>query len=292
MSIIGGLMGLIIFLLSKVKRLPRFSVYILWLLPLIRLWIPFGYANQYSLLNLISKFTTKTVVIWQHAPEFSATNSIQAARSYFPIEYKTDLLKNIFDVASLVWVIIAVILIMISILLYILTISESRSAILIKDNIYKSNKISAPAVYGIFKPKIIIQEALSDSDIDYIIMHENVHIRRKDNFWRVVAIITVCIHWFNPLVWLFLKSCLANMELACDAKVMKTLNQKQKKEYASSLLSIGAGKMFFASAFGGAKTKVRIENILSYKKLTVLSTLAFGLLVIAITVVLITNAIG
>lgn len=102
-SIIGGVTGLIVALLRKIPKLPRFAVYLLWSLPLVRLWVPFGIANKWSLLNLISKYSTKTVVIWERVPgtpDFSMTNSIQAARSYFPIVFKTDLLKNIFEVAS------------------------------------------------------------------------------------------------------------------------------------------------------------------------------------------------
>jgi len=267
----------------------------LWLLPLIRLWLPFGVANQYSLLNFISRFTTKTVIVWESRsviPRFSMSNSIQAAESYFPIEYKTDLLKDIFYVASLVWVIVAAAAILTSVLLYIFTKSELKSAILLEDNVYKSDKIISPAVYGIFKPKIIIPSSLAAGDIDYILLHEKVHIGRRDNLWRVIAVMTASVHWFNPLSWVFLKCLFVDMELSCDAKVLKKLNESEKKEYALSLLSVASGKAFFVSAFGGAKTKVRIENILSYKKLTVLSSLAFGVLVSAIAVVLITNAVG
>ena len=61
-SIIGSVAGLVVFSLRKIKTLPRFAVYVLWVLPLIRFWLPFGIANEYSLLSLISRFTTKTVV--------------------------------------------------------------------------------------------------------------------------------------------------------------------------------------------------------------------------------------
>jgi beta-lactamase regulating signal transducer with metallopeptidase domain len=81
------------------------------------------------------------------------------------------------------------------------------------------------------------------------------------------------------------------MELACDAKVLKNIGKKQAKDYANAILDCAAGKTFFASAFGGATTRVRIENILSYKKLTLLSSLCFAALVMAIAAALITNAI-
>lgn len=290
MSIIGSAVGLIVLILRKIKALPRFVVYALWMLPFIRLWLPFGVANKYSLLSLISKFTTKTVVIWNENPQLTTSNCIMGANKYFPIEYKTDLIKDVFCVASVVWIIVCCTAILASILLYCFSRSELKSAELIRSNIYKSDRISAPYVYGIFHSKIIIPAAIADGDLSYIIMHEQVHINRRDNLRRVVAVITACIHWFNPFSWIFLKFFFMDMELACDAKVLKNLSQSQAKEYAHALLTCSSGKALFASAFGGVKTRVRIENILSYKKLTVLSSLCFAALAAAITVIIITNA--
>jgi beta-lactamase regulating signal transducer with metallopeptidase domain len=291
-SIIGSAAGLIVLVLRKVKKLPRFAVYLLWAVPLIRLWIPFGIANQYSLLSLISKYTTKTVVILEDFPKFTATNTIMGAKSYFPIEYKTNLLEGILNVASNLWIIVAVAAVLTSVMLYCFTKSELRSVELIRDNIYKSDKITTPAVYGIIHPKIIIPDAIAEGNIDYVIMHEQVHSRRKDNLFRVIAVITACVHWFNPLIWVFLKCFFEDMELACDARVLRNLDKRQTKEYASAILECAAGKTFFASAFGGARTRLRLENILSYNKLTLLSSLCFAVLVVAIFVVLITNAVA
>lgn len=290
MSILGSIAGLVVLALRKIKPLPRFVVYILWALPLIRLWLPFGIANKYSLLSLISRYTTKTVVIFKETPQITATNSIMAANSYFPIEYKTDLLENVFNVASVVWIIVCCSAILTSLLLYFFTKSELKTAELIKGNIYISDRITTPAVYGVIHPKIIIPAAIADGDIDYIIMHEQAHIRRKDNLFRVVAVITACVHWFNPLSWIFLKCFFADMELACDVRVLKNLNKSQTKEYAQTILACASSKTLFASAFGGAKTKVRIESILSYNKLTVLSSLCFAALVVVIAVIIITNS--
>jgi beta-lactamase regulating signal transducer with metallopeptidase domain len=289
-SIIGSVAGLIVLSLRKIKVLPRFVVYVLWVLPLIRLWLPFGIANEYSLLSLISRFTTKTVVVWKELPQITATNSIMGANSYFPIEYKTDLLENVFNVSSVVWIILCLTAILTSVLLYFFTKSELKSAELIEGNIYKSDRITTTAVYGIIRPKIIISAAIANEDIGYIILHEQVHIERRDNLFRVVALITACVHWFNPLTWIFLKYFFADMEFACDARVLKNLNERQTKEYARTILTCASNKAFFVSAFGGAKTKLRIENILSYKKLTIISSLCFAALVLLIAVIIITNA--
>lgn len=289
-SIMGSFTGLIILSLRKIKTLPRFAVYLLWVLPLIRLWLPFGITNKYSLLSLISRFTTKTVIIREKSPQLTTTNFIMGSNTYFPIEYKTDSLKNVLNVASIIWIIVCCGAIMTLVLLYFFAKSECRSAELIKDNIYKSDRITSTAVYGIIHPKIIIHSAIADRDIDYILLHEQAHVKRIDNLFRVVAVITACVHWFNPFSWIFLKCFFADMELACDAKVLKNLNENQTMDYALTILTYSSGKAFFSSAFGGTKTKVRIENILSYKKLTILSSICFATLLLVITVIIITNA--
>jgi beta-lactamase regulating signal transducer with metallopeptidase domain len=219
------------------------------------------------------------------------SNFIMRANSYFPIQYKTNMFERVLDAASVLWIIAAAGAVIASIMLYWFTKRELQSIELIKDNIYKSDKIKTPAVYGIIHPKIIIPSEIAEGDIDYIIIHEQVHVRRRDNLFRVIAVITACVHWFNPLSWVFLKCFFQDMELACDAKVLKNLDKMQAKDYANAILDCAAGKTFFASAFGGATTRVRIENILSYKKLTLLSTLCFTALVVAIAAALITNAI-
>jgi len=288
MSIVGSLCGIILLALRKIKSIPRFAVYLLWLIPLIRFWIPFGLGNKYSLLSFLSRFTTKTLIIWQDNTSLTMTNSIMGAKSYFPIEYKTDLLTNIFNFASIIWAVVAIVCMVTEITLYFHIKSELKDAEHVKDNIYKSEIITVPAVYGVFRPKIIIPAVLIEGEIDYIVMHEKVHIGRKDNLWRVVSILTACLHWFNPFAWLFLKTFFSDMELACDSKVLKTADSPKK--YASAVLSAAQGKVFFASAFGGAKTKARIENILSYKRITIFSSVCFSILLIAIAIVLITNA--
>ena len=280
--------------LRRIRKIPRFAVYLLWFVPFIRLWIPFGIANRYSLLTLISQFTTKTVIMWRNAfaPEISMTNYLMGANRYFPIDYKTDLLKGVFDTASVIWAVIALAAVMTSVLLYSFTKAELKNAVRVRDNIYKSDKILAPAVYGIIKPKIILPDSLPENSIDVILSHESVHIRRRDILLRGLAVITACIHWFNPLVWIFLSRFFTDMELACDAKVIRHMNEQQIKQYASSVLAVSYRKAWMVSAFGGAKTRVRIENILSYKKLTLLSTACFALLILAIAAGLLTNAAG
>lgn len=113
---------------------------------------------------------------------------------------------------------------------------------------------------------------------------------RGDNLIRLLALLTICVHWFNPLAWLFLKLLFADLELACDEAVLRKCEERQRKEYAHSLLSSVEKRSVFASFFGGAKIRLRVENILSYKKITAISAVGFAALLIAIAYILLTNA--
>ena len=291
MSITAAITGVLIMLLRLIKKVPRRIAVFLWAIPFIRMAVPFGLNSPYSLMSLLSRVTTRTVVVYQPAEgvAFSMMNSAMAANSYFPITYKVDLLENIFSVASVIWIIVSLAITLILVVMYFTTIYEIRDAAHLGNSIYLSDKITSPAVYGIVRPKILLPMSYKGRN-DLIIAHEKMHIRRLDNLWRMLAFITVAVHWFNPLCWLFLKEFLADLELSCDERVLATLGADRTKEYASSLLESTQGTAVFASAFGGAKIRTRIENILSFKKMTWFSLMVFVSLISVIFYVLLTNA--
>ena len=292
MSITATITGVIIMLVRRIKKIPRRLTMFLWIVPFLRMAFPFGLNSPYGLMALLSKLTTKTIVVYQPTDDiaFSMTNSVMAADTYFPITYKVNILEDIFRVASVVWIIVSLAILLMLAVTYFTTIYEIKDSTHLKDNIYLSEKIVSPAVYGIVKPKIILPASYKDSDIELIVLHEKTHIHSLDNLWRIIAFVIVAVHWFNPLSWLFLKGVLADLELACDERVLTKLGYDRAKEYAASLLESKQGATVFASAFGGAKIRTRIENILSFKKLTWLSLTVFIALIVAIFYALLTNA--
>ncbi len=295
MSITGIFTGIIILLLRQIKRIPRRICHILWLLPFLRLVLPFGLSHRYSIMNLINKLSTRTRIIHLTPPDasfnVSMTNHMAFAESYFPIVHKTNLLKDVFDTASFIWVIIAISALLIVFVFYFITKTEIKDAKHLRDNIYTSDKLLSPAIFGIFRPQIILPGYMSETNSEFVLLHERTHIKRGDNLFRIIAIIICCLHWFNPFIWLFLKFYLEDMEMSCDELVLQKCAQDKKKQYAAVLIECEENKILFASAFGGAKIRIRIENILSYKKLTFFSTICFLTLIIAIAATLLTNAV-
>lgn len=292
MSITAGLTGLFVVLIRAIKKIPRRLTVFLWLVPFLRMTIPIGLNNPYSLMSLLSRFSTRSVVVYKpyENTAFSMTNYLMAADTYFPITYKVNVLNRVFYIASTVWIIVFAVIFALLIVNYSLSKSEIKSASHLRDNIYVSDKILSPAVYGIIKPKIILPASHKERDLELILLHEKTHIRRGDNLWRIIVISVVVVHWFNPLAWIFLKLFLADLELSCDECVLAKLGKARVKEYALTLLEHRQVGSVISSSFGGAKIRARIENILSFKKMTWFSFAVIIVLIAVIFWVLLTNA--
>ncbi|MBQ8558801.1 MAG: hypothetical protein IJ439_02315 [Tyzzerella sp.] len=138
-----------------------------------------------------------------------------------------------------------------------------------EEDIYISDYIDMPFVIGFYYPSIYLPSSLGKKEQEYILLHERYHIRRKDNIIKVLAFFALCIHWFNPLVWIAFILFTKDMEMGCDEAVLKEMGEEIREDYATSLLSLATGKRALVStalAFGEGDTKGRIINALSWKK--------------------------
>lgn len=143
------------------------------------------------------------------------------------------------------------------------------SSMKVRGNIYLSDYIASPFALGVFRPKIYLPSNIGEQERAYIILHEQYHISRKDHLIRIAAFLAVCLHWFNPFVWLAFYLSGNDMEMSCDEAVMQDIDVDIRAEYAESLLrfTIGARKPEgMPLAFGEGNVKKRIKNIMNYKK--------------------------
>jgi beta-lactamase regulating signal transducer with metallopeptidase domain len=288
MSLVGALMGGVVLGLRSIRGFPRGFACALWLAPLVRFWLPFALPGKYSLMALIARFTTHSIP----SGGFVYTNVVMGAQDYFPLAFKTEVLARVFRTASFVWIAGFGVVLTGLILLYTLNRMRVRSAERLSGNVYVSDRVTSPAVYGVFRPRILLPPGMAETEQKYILLHEQAHIRRGDNLWRMLALVTVCLHWFNPLAWVFLKYFLGDMELACDARVLHSLPEAERKAYAHALLNCAEQRGALVSAFGGAKLRRRVEGVLSYRPLTLASALCFTALTAAVLLTLLTNAQG
>ncbi|MHB8125351.1 MAG: M56 family metallopeptidase [Desulfitobacteriaceae bacterium] len=313
MSITAALiiMVLLIIRMSFGRWIPKSVVYSLWGIVLFRLLVPVAIPSEVSMLNLFSGFLTRTVAVpkgFERMPDFSTLNSIQAANAYFPLEYKSDILRIIFTVSGYVWIAGAVILSIALLVMYNLTVAHLRKAELIKDSVvlemcrsrlkvksevrlFASDCVASPIVVGIINPRIIIPQDMDEQTLEYALRHELAHIKRRDNLWKMIALFAVCIHWFNPLVWLSLYIADRDMELACDAKVLKDLAGEERKLYAEALVSLAAKQRFAHTSFGGTAIKRRIINIVNYQRVSLFMVVITAVICLALVLLLLTNPI-
>ncbi len=124
-------------------------------------------------------------------------------------------------------------------------------------------------VLGLLRPRIYLPDGLSDTERQYILLHEQAHLRRGDHLLKLLAFAALLLHWFNPLVWLAFRLGVQDMEMACDEAVLRRLSPKAGPEYSAALLHLansGRPQAIAPLAFSEGDVKSRIKNALSYRK--------------------------
>ena len=143
------------------------------------------------------------------------------------------------------------------------------TAIRLRDNIYQSETVVSPFVFGVFNPKIYLPLLMNEQEQAHVIAHEQAHICRKDHWWKPFGFVLLAVHWFNPLLWLGYVLLCRDIELACDEKVVKAFDDEQKADYSQALLSCSVSRRVIAAcpiAFGEVGVKDRVKSVLNYKK--------------------------
>ena len=142
-------------------------------------------------------------------------------------------------------------------------------AVRLEGNLWLADHIQSPFVLGVLRPRIYLPSSLEEGEREYIILHERYHIRRLDHLIKLLAFGALCLHWFNPLVWLAFVLAGNDMEMSCDEAVLKRLGGDVRADYSASLLSLATGRTIIAGtplAFGEGDAKGRIKNLLRWKR--------------------------
>lgn len=144
-----------------------------------------------------------------------------------------------------------------------------KSARQIEEYVFEADNITTPFVFGLTNPRIYLPKDLPERDQEHILLHEKIHVRRKDSLVKAISYFLLCIHWFNPLVWIAFHAMSSDMELSCDEKVLLEKGIHIKKNYAGSLLALASPTVSYSGsqlAFGHVSVKARIKNALNYRK--------------------------
>lgn len=163
------------------------------------------------------------------------------------------------------------------------------------DGIWLCDAIHSPFVLGVFKPRVYVPSEIEEEQITYILAHEKSHLKWHDNVWKLVGLFILAIHWFNPLVWLAYALLCRDIELACDERVVKTMDEEEKRKYVKSLLLCSSPTQFAgvgSVAFGEISIRKRIKGVLNYKKASFWRVLAAVVICFAVIVGFMTNPKG
>ena len=158
----------------------------------------------------------------------------------------------------------------------------------------ESDRIGGAFVSGLLRPVIYLPAGLSGESREYILCHEQVHVRRGDHLIRLLGLGMVVVHWPNPLAWLAFRLMGTDMEMSCDEKVLQIIGEERRGSYSQVLLTEAEKQnlMVFPTAFGRSDTYLRIQNILHCHKPGHILTRAMIFLMAAVGIGLITNPIS
>ncbi len=287
MSLMGGAMIALVHLIQLLfkSRLPHWVTAIMWGTVLVRLILPFSIPSPVSLLGLI-KGTPQTVMVteWHstvQASIFKAEYFLLMGTTVCALLFLAAILrqKRVLDMA-----------------LPVKMTPEMNSMLAIQKlsqsvRIYTSDRVSTPVAYGVFRPRIVLPAGMiiDDEAMKYVITHECVHIKRRDVLKKLLLMLVVCLHWFNPLVWLMAATMRRDIELTCDQRVLMLCGIQARASYANVLLSLETSKRFsglLVNHFSRSPLETRIRSIMTVKKpafsTILMAVLAYGLCSVAL----------
>ncbi|MCM1185428.1 MAG: M56 family metallopeptidase [Lachnoclostridium sp.] len=292
------------------KKAPRIFSYCLWAVVLFRLLCPVSFSAAFSPFNALSSPTVEHGMI-----EYIPQEAIQPAQplpsqdnpaapavtqgatdnagtgnaATDPTKYPT---VSLLQITVTIWLCGILLMAFYSIFMLVRLRRHLRNAVWEKDNIYITKAISTPFVIGIIRSRIYLPASLESHERKYVLLHEQIHIKRFDHIIKIIAFITLCIHWFNPFVWAAFFLSGKDMEMSCDESVIRRIGSRRKKEYSASLLNMATGKRIISGvplAFGEGDTESRIKNVLRYKKTTVFGVAAAAVICMAAVIILLAN---
>lgn len=284
-------------------KIPKITFLLMWGLALIRLLIPFqldiALPFQVSDVPVVGQIQNASQIILIPAEVIESSGAQEASTP---------------GAASFFWPVLIWISIAVCIFLY-FTISHIRYSRMYRfavptDNVYVNNwqkknvlrfrslkvkvspDISAPLTYGFFRPTILLPKTTeweNREQLQYVMTHEMTHIRRFDTLWKWLLMIAVCVHWFNPLVWVMYVLANRDLEITCDEKVIRTLGINSKTPYALTLIGLAeeqAKIMPLGSAFSKNALKERVISIMKIKKRSLIGAISAVAIIISTTGVL------
>ncbi len=283
------------------KKAPKWVSAALWGLVAIRLVCPFSLESIFSLVP--SAETVPSDIAMSRNP--TVTTGVPALNSVInPVlqgsftpepSYSVNPLQVVNFIAAVVWIVGMVGMLLYAAISYIRLRKKTKESILSHDNVYLCDRIDTPFILGLFKPRIYLPSDMDENDVEHVLAHEKAHLQRHDHWWKPFGFLLLTVHWFNPVLWLGYVLLCRDIELACDEKVIRSMDVQNKKDYSSALVNCSVSRKSIAAcplAFGEVGVKNRIKTVLHYKKPALWILIAAVLVSLLAAVCLLTNPVN
>ena len=258
------------------KRSPKWVNVLLWGIVALRLVLPFSIE---SALSLIPSAETVSPAAVQFAPAPTITsgvsvidNAVNPSLSEHFAAVPTASVNPLYvwtEIAGWVWLIGLGAMLLYALVSYLRLRRRVSVSLPIQDHIYLCDAISSPFILGVVKPRIYLPSGLDEVQRQNVLAHEQAHLARRDHWWKPLGFALLAVYWFNPVLWLAYTLLCRDIELACDERVIRTMDESAVKTYSTVLLACSMPRKAVITcplAFGEVGVKERVRNALHYKK--------------------------
>ena len=283
------------------KKAPKWMTCTLWALVALRLVLPFSIESPASLIpdrepipqSVITDYTP--IVTPGDAPVSSDTPVITPDIPMLGTQENAVTPAGITETAATVWVVGVIVLCVYAAVSYLLIWQKVAPSLHLRDKVYLCDYIESPFILGIFRPRIYLPSSLDQNRWPHVLAHEQAHLSRRDHWWKPLGFALLCVYWFNPVLWLAYILLCRDIELACDERVIRDMDTRQKQDYTTALLGCSMPRYLVAAcplAFGEVGVKERVKTVLNYKKPAFWIILIALILCVAAAVCFMTDPMG
>jgi len=258
------------------KRSPKWMNVLLWGIVALRLMLPFSIE---SALSLIPSAETVNPAVVQFDPAPTITSGVKiidnAVNPSLSEHFAAAPLASVnplyvwTEIAGWVWLIGLGAMLLYALVSYLRLRRRVRVSLPVQDHIYLCDAISSPFILGVVKPHIYLPSGLDEVQRQNVLSHEQAHLARRDHWWKPLGFALLAVYWFNPVLWLAYALLCRDIELACDERVIRTMDESAVKTYSTVLLACSMPRKAVITcplAFGEVGVKERVRNALHYKK--------------------------
>ena len=258
------------------KRSPKWMNVLLWGIVALRLMLPFSIESALSLIPSAETLSPE-VVRFDPAPTITSgvsviDNAVNPPLSEHFSAVPTASVNPLYvwtEIAGWVWLIGLGAMLLYALVSYLRLRRRVSVSLPVQDHIYLCDAISSPFILGVVKPHIYLPSGLDEVQRQNVLAHEQAHLARRDHWWKPLGFALLAVYWFNPVLWLAYALLCRDIELACDERVIRTMDESAVKTYSTVLLACSMPRKAVITcplAFGEVGVKERVKNALHYKK--------------------------